>query len=139
MKIKVRIEDREFEVEVGDLQSRPIVAVVDGEQFEVWPEEASIANSKLQTTNSKTPTPNSNPNSRSNSNSLTVLAPIPGVIVAVAVGPGAVVQAGQELCVIEAMKMKNAIRANRAGTIVAVRVSAGQTVKHKDVLAEFAE
>ena len=37
MKIKVQIKDQTFEVEVGDLQARPITAVVDGETFEVWP------------------------------------------------------------------------------------------------------
>ena len=37
MKIKVQIKDQTFEVEVGDLNVRPITAVVDGETFEVWP------------------------------------------------------------------------------------------------------
>ncbi len=66
-----------------------------------------------------------------------VRAPIPGVIVSVAVQPGQAVTVGQELCVLEAMKMKNVIRAPRAGVIAAVRVAVGQTVKHKDVLVEY--
>jgi biotin carboxyl carrier protein len=66
-----------------------------------------------------------------------VPAPLPGVIVAVSVQPGAEVSLGQELCVLEAMKMKNAIRAPRAGRIVSVHVAVGQTVKHRDVLVEY--
>ena len=37
-KYKVRVEEQVYEVEIQDLQSRPILAVVDGVQFEVWPE-----------------------------------------------------------------------------------------------------
>jgi glutaconyl-CoA/methylmalonyl-CoA decarboxylase subunit gamma len=66
-------------------------------------------------------------------------APIPGVIVSVAVQPKDEVIAGQELCVLEAMKMKNLIRANRAGVIAKIHISAGQHVKHHDVLMEYAE
>ncbi len=36
MRVKVRVADRSFEVEIEDLRIRPIVAVVDGERFEVW-------------------------------------------------------------------------------------------------------
>lgn len=68
-----------------------------------------------------------------------VRAPIPGVIVSVAVQPKDEVIAGQELCVLEAMKMKNLIRANRAGVIAKIHISAGQHVKHHDVLMEYAE
>ncbi len=39
MKIKVKIDEQEFEVEINDLTARPIVALVDGQCFEVWPEE----------------------------------------------------------------------------------------------------
>ncbi len=75
-----------------------------------------------------------------NSNSSKVVrAPIPGVIVSVAVQPGATVSVGQELCMLEAMKMKNIIRATRSGQIAAVHVSVGQAVKHHDVLMEYAD
>jgi propionyl-CoA carboxylase alpha chain len=61
------------------------------------------------------------------------------VIVSVAVQPGDTVQVGQELCVLEAMKMNNTIRAARAGTVARVNVSVGQHVKHGEVLLEYAE
>jgi biotin carboxyl carrier protein len=68
-----------------------------------------------------------------------VYAPIPGVIIAVSVEPGVKVEVGQEICILEAMKMKNIIRAPRDGEIAAVRVTAGQHVKHHDLLVEFAD
>ncbi len=68
-----------------------------------------------------------------------VRAPIPGVIISIAVQPGDTVEVGQELCVLEAMKMKNAIRAPRAGTIGKVLAAVGEHVQHHDLLIEFAE
>ena len=47
------------------------------------------------------------------------------------------VSVGDELLVLEAMKMKNAVRAVRAGTIAEVPVSEGQAVKHSQVLVRY--
>ena len=49
------------------------------------------------------------------------------------------VEVGQTICVLEAMKMKNVIRATRAGEIAAVKVTVGQHVQHGEVLIKFAE
>jgi biotin carboxyl carrier protein len=49
------------------------------------------------------------------------------------------VVAGQELCVLEAMKMKNTIRASRDGEISKVHITVGQHVKHHDILVEYAD
>ena len=66
-------------------------------------------------------------------------APIPGTIVAVLVKAGESVKTGQELCTLEAMKMKNAIRANRDGTVANVLVANGDSVKYGQPLVEFTE
>ena len=42
MKIHVKIQDKVFEVKIGDILTRPIQAIVDGEIFEVWPEEMMV-------------------------------------------------------------------------------------------------
>jgi biotin carboxyl carrier protein len=63
-----------------------------------------------------------------------VTAPLPGVIISIAVGPGARVEQGQPLLVLEAMKMKNTIRAAQAGVVAEVLAQIGQTVRHGDVL-----
>jgi acetyl/propionyl-CoA carboxylase alpha subunit/acetyl-CoA carboxylase carboxyltransferase component len=57
-----------------------------------------------------------------------IAAPVQGTVVAIDVVPGAVVQAGQPLAVMEAMKMEHVVTAPRAGTIVAVRVTVGEAV-----------
>jgi pyruvate carboxylase subunit B len=62
---------------------------------------------------------------------------MPGLIVRVLVQPGDVVQAGQGVIVIEAMKMENELRASSAGVVRAVSVAAGSAVEKGAVLVEF--
>jgi biotin carboxyl carrier protein len=135
MNLTVQIDGHTYTVEIQDINKRPIVAIVDGERFEIHPEtELGL-------------TPVSEPvilNTSSDSftkpgNSKGLVAPLPGTVTEIHVLPGAQVQPGQPVCVIEAMKMKNTIRADREGTILTVPVSPGQTVKYKQVLVEFTE
>ncbi len=70
--------------------------------------------------------------------SRTVLSPMPGLVVSMDVAPGREVKSGQVLCVIEAMKMQNIIRAERDGTVKAVGAAAGDNVAADEVLVEFA-
>ncbi len=63
---------------------------------------------------------------------------MPGIIHDVAVKPGDKVTPGQQLCTLEAMKMKSAIRTSKEGVIASVEVTNGQKVAHGDVLVRFA-
>jgi biotin carboxyl carrier protein len=148
MKLQVKIDDQTYEVEIGDLTTRPIRATVDGETFDIWPEETAslptAPRAPAATTPAAKPTaaasatagkPAVAPAATASANA--VCAPIPGVIISIAVQPGATVRRGQELCLLEAMKMNNAIRSPRDGQIASVPVSVGQAVKHGDVLVTF--
>jgi biotin carboxyl carrier protein len=64
---------------------------------------------------------------------------MPGVILELHVKAGDVVQRGQQVAVLDAMKMHNFIGAPRAGTIAEVCVAAGQAVGHGDPIVRFAE
>jgi len=155
MKYRISIGKHQFEVRVENIHSRPILAIVDGEAFEVWPEGQEATTSAATAARPaaplpdtavapETPLPGAMPEvleggPPAGGAHREVRAPLPGTIISLAVTPGAAVRAGQELCVLEAMKMKNPIRATRAGTIRAVHVTVGQTVKHQDLLLEFAD
>ena len=65
-------------------------------------------------------------------------APMPGVILEVNVKAGDTVTRGQQVAILDAMKMHNVIGAPRAGTIAEVFVSAGQSVNHGDAIVSFA-
>ena len=57
-----------------------------------------------------------------------VPAPLPGVIIEISVKPGDVVKQGQQVAVLEAMKMENVIEATHDGTVTAINVSKGDSV-----------
>ena len=63
-----------------------------------------------------------------------VCAPMPGTIVRVNVSQGQTVNAGDVLCVLEAMKMENDITAPKAGTVTQVVAAKGSSVSSGDVL-----
>lgn len=138
MKYRLKVDGRWFEVEVESVDQRPILAVVDGEPLEVWPEDKGVANQPEEPGEGDTSTSIPMKSQIESRPALwEVRAPIPGTIVSIAVNPGDQVAYGDELCVLEAMKMKNKIRSTRAGTIGAVRVAINQTVQHGQVLFEF--
>ena len=146
MKIKVKIDEQVFEVEIADLAARPIVALVDGQCFEVWPEEEGSPAPVEMKPAAAAPRPvvaaapvTSAPPAGNVDKAKSVTAPIPGVILSVAVCAGATVKVGQELCVLEAMKMKNTIRSTRAGTVANIYISEGDHVKHGQVLVDFTD
>ena len=64
-------------------------------------------------------------------------APMPGLVVRVAVRSGDVVAAGQGLVVMEAMKMENELRASSAGRVKAVHVQPGTAVDKGALLVEL--
>lgn len=63
-----------------------------------------------------------------------VSAPMPGTILDIKVSVGQSVNAGDVLCVLEAMKMENEIMAPAAGKVVAVNTSKGASVNTGDAL-----
>lgn len=67
-----------------------------------------------------------------------IRAPMPGNILDITVKPGDKVSIRQQLCSLEAMKMKNAIHSPQDGVIASVEVTEGQAVAYGDVLFTFA-
>jgi len=68
-----------------------------------------------------------------------VKAPMPGVILEVSVKAGDKVKRGQQVAILDAMKMQNVIGAPRDATVSEVCVAAGQSVGHGDVIVTFKE
>uniref|UniRef100_A0A673GVL6 Propionyl-CoA carboxylase alpha chain, mitochondrial n=1 Tax=Sinocyclocheilus rhinocerous TaxID=307959 RepID=A0A673GVL6_9TELE len=64
-------------------------------------------------------------------------SPMPGSVVAVSVKPGDNVAEGQEICVIEAMKMQNSMTAAKTAKVKSVHCKAGDTVGEGDLLVEL--
>ncbi|RMH39947.1 MAG: acetyl/propionyl-CoA carboxylase subunit alpha, partial [Alphaproteobacteria bacterium] len=66
-----------------------------------------------------------------------LLCPMPGLVVSLAVAEGDSVEEGQPLCTVEAMKMENILRAERAGVVARILVEPGASLAADDVILEF--
>jgi biotin carboxyl carrier protein len=66
-----------------------------------------------------------------------IISPIAGTVLEIKCQAGDTVKNGQELLVIEAMKMETAISASHDGTIKKVCVAAGDSVRENELLVEF--
>ena len=66
-----------------------------------------------------------------------LLSPMPGALVSVAVEIGQTVEPGQELAVVEAMKMQNVLRAENKGVIKSINASSGNNLEVDELILEF--
>ena len=66
-----------------------------------------------------------------------IVAPLPGSILKLEVSPGDIVEKGQQLLVMEAMKLENKVLSDRSGVVENIRVREGDTVLQGDVLIEI--
>jgi len=68
-----------------------------------------------------------------------VRSPMPGKVLSVLCKVGDEVAEGQEICVVEAMKMQNSLTASRDGTIKSIHCVAGENIGENDLLIELEE
>ena len=66
-----------------------------------------------------------------------LLCPMPGMVVSLAVSEGQEVRAGDALCIVEAMKMENVLKAERDGTVAKVLAKPGDSLNVDAVILEF--
>jgi biotin carboxyl carrier protein len=141
--LRIIVNGKPYLVEVDDLTASPISVRVNGKPFSVEieslressvegvAEPGAIAPSPAEISAGPKAVGAPGPSVKE------VIAPMPGNIMDVLVGVGDRVSYKQELCNLEAMKMKNSIRSPRDGVIAAVKVREGQTVAYGDVLFLF--
>jgi biotin carboxyl carrier protein len=142
-RVEVIVNGKPYLVEVGDLTASPITISVNGRPYLV-----SIETTEVQAAPGDKPLVGPEPAARqmpapekapvrtgpTSDRPDVVRAPMPGNILDIAVKPGDQVSVRQQLCSLEAMKMKNAIRSPRDGVIGSVEVAEGQAVAHGDAL-----
>ena len=150
---RVTIEGRTYEVQVPDPGERPVRAIVDGQVFVVHVQPETMV-SAAPTVAEMKPAPMPEraqpvpavaavaPPVATWSAAVgdgEVTAPLPGTIVSISVAAGDTVEYGQELCVLEAMKMNNPIRSTQVGQVTKILVGVGQRVQHGAPLMVIAE
>ena len=142
--VKVKVEGKWYTVEVGDLTQRPVTAVVDGHTIQVDVEyPAPQSDSRPMRSIAGPPAPIAQPMplaSRPVSRPAGAIVgstpgatklfrtPLPGTILSIEVNPGDQVVTGDPVCVLEAMKMQQTLRADWSGVVKEVMVAVGQQV-----------
>ena len=66
-----------------------------------------------------------------------LLSPMPGLLTSLAVKPEQDVKAGEQLAVVEAMKMENTLRAERDGRVLTIHAWPGDTLAVDQPIVEF--
>ena len=139
--VRVKVGDRWFAVEVEQPLGSPAKVTVDGEVYLVELDRAG--SSQMDATSVGQPysaPPGLVPSSAetlSGPASGLITSPMAGKVLAIRVKPNDKVAAGDEVCVVEAMKMEQSIRAPRSGTVKEVYVTPMQQVNINSQLVEL--
>ena len=139
--IQIKIGTESYDVEVGDISVSPVDVTVNGNIYSVdiskylkniQPKKRKITK-KIPTRTKKQENITKNNNTVNNS----VKSPMPGTILGVKVSVGDTVKVGDELLVLESMKMENMINSPIDGTISKILISEGDSVHHGQELIIF--
>ena len=137
---RIRVGQQWYTVQVGDLNTSPIEVVVDGESFQVEvegvPETALPRRARSRSSDRLAPPSLRSETSSSQSDDV-IRSPMPGRVISIMVRPGEQVSTGQEVCVIEAMKMEQSIRVGRSGVVKTIHVQPMDSVSANDPLMEL--
>ena len=140
--LRVKVGDRWYTVQVGDLSHSPVEVIVEGETYYVEveglppPPPPKPRRGRPPARQLTAPPPQSRATSP-NLSEMVLRSPMPGRVISILVRPGDPVSAGQEVCVVEAMKMEQSIRASIDGVVKAVHVQPMDSVSANDPLIEL--
>ncbi|MBR1960283.1 MAG: acetyl-CoA carboxylase biotin carboxyl carrier protein subunit [Bacteroidales bacterium] len=132
---RFKINGNEYNVAINSVDGTNASVTVNGTDYQVELENAPAAS--VQTAPAAVPAAapvqtapaaSAAPQPAASGAGKAVTSPLPGVIIAVKVNVGDSVKAGQEVAVLEAMKMENSIEATQAGTVTAIHVAKGDSV-----------
>jgi biotin carboxyl carrier protein len=142
--LRIKVGDHWYTVEVGDLSRSPVEVTVEGETFQVEIESLEPPalrpprRGRPQSPGNVTPPPQlASPSSTTPPSDKILRSPMPGRVMSILVRPGDRVSAGDEVCVVEAMKMEQSIRSPRDGVVKAVHVQPLDSVNADDPLVEL--
>ena len=132
---RFKINGNEYNVAINSVDGTNASVTVNGTDYQVELENAQAA--PVQTAPAAAPAAapvqaapaaSAAPKPAASGAGKAVTSPLPGVIIAVKVNVGDSVKAGQEVAVLEAMKMENSIEATQDGTVTAIHVAKGDSV-----------
>ena len=140
--LRFKVGGNWYTVEVGELTHSPVQVTVEGETFLVeveglpGPPPVRPRRGRTQSAEINAP-PLPQRGSAGSTPDNIIVSPLSGRVISILVRPRDHITAGQELCVVEAMKMEQSIRATRDGVIKEILVQPMDSVRTNDHLMEL--
>ena len=141
-KFRIKIQDEWYDIEIGNLTNSNVEVTVNGESFSIeieTPQQEQRPYPRRE--RSSEPITHQAPldtaTSRTQVNESILRSPMPGRVMSITVRPGDSVSEGDEVCVVEAMKMEQSIRAPRNGIVKEIHVQPLDSVNANDPLVEL--
>lgn len=137
-RIRVRVNGQWYDVEVGDVYQSPVEVNVNGDLYLVELDAAAKAprDTVLRRRQERKA---EQPGLRSitQGNDKVIRCPLPGRVVTVSVTKGQEMEAGDEICVLESMKMEQSVRMAKRGLVKSVKIKIDQSVNAGTALLEI--
>ena len=134
---KYTINGNKYEVVISDITENIATLTVNGEEYTVEMEKQAAPEKPkpvVRQASSSDSSEAGEAKSAGSASGAAVKAPLPGVITEICVAEGQEVAAGDTVIVLEAMKMANALEAEKSGKVSAIVVKVGQSVMEDEAL-----
>ena len=125
--MRMKVNGEWYEVEVGDVYQSPVEVVVDGESYLV---EIGAASDGLPPPRMHQAPKVEQPGLRgiTEGDERVIRSPLPGKVISVTVTKGQVLEPGDEICVLESMKMEQSVRMAKGGMVKNIKIKAAQNL-----------
>ncbi len=136
-RLRVRVNDEWYSIEVGDVYQSPVEVLVDGEPYLV--ELSSALDEDLPRRRTRPQAKQALPGLRGvvHGDDRVVRCPLPGKVISVSVVKGQIVEPGDEICTLESMKMEQSVRMAQVGTVKNIKIKKDQSVNAGSPLIEL--
>lgn len=136
-KYKMNINGEKYEAKIVEYKGTEVIVEVNGIEYGVElefdkPEKVQLIRSQKQSS----PTPAVSSPRKTVVSAGAVVAPIPGLVLKILVKEGDTVNAGDNIIILEAMKMESEIGSTASGTVNKILVKEGQSIQEGEAIIE---
>ena len=137
--VRVRVNGEWYDVRVGDIYQSPVDVEVDGEIYMVELDAAVSAGVRRSepTRSSRSRNEQAGLRGLRDPDEKIIRCPLPGKVISVSVVKDQTLQAGDEICVLESMKMEQSVRASEVGVAKNIKIKKNQTIGAGDPMIEL--
>ena len=133
--MRLRVNDEWYDVEVGDVYQSPVEVVVDGDTYLV--EMGAAVEGGLPRIRQAPKVEQPGLRGITEGDERVIRCPLPGKVVDIKITKGQVLEAGDEICVLESMKMEQTVRMARGGTVKNIKIKKDQSINAGSPLIEL--